>query len=173
MEKINYKNETNLNQDQLVSLLADQTLPFKKMLISICSIVILLGILIFFWDNETLGLFIALTVLLSIGLIGVILLLIGKKWLIKVSNKSLENGVKYLYTFYESGVKIESLLSGKNSVTQIQYNNLEKVVIKEDFIYLYANNVSIYFVDNNTFFDGKKEEVINLLKPYQVKKSKR
>lgn len=173
MEKVSYKNETKLNQEQLVNLLAKQTLPLRKMLITICSMVILLGILIFFWDKDSQGLFIALTVLLSLGICGIILLMLGKKWLIRVSNKSLENGVTYLYTFYESGLKIEYTLGDNKSTNQIHYNNLEKVVITDDFIHLYANNVSIYFVDVKCFEEGKKEEVIKLLEPYKVKKSKR
>lgn len=173
MEKVCYKNETKLNQEELVNLLAKQTLPLPKMMMTIGSMAILLGILIFFWDSQNPGLFVALTVLLGIGLVGVILLLIGKKWLIKISNKSLENGVTYSYEFYKSGLKIESTLGENKSVNQIQYHNLERVVINEDMIYLFANNVSIYFVDVNQFEEGKKEGVIKLLSPYKVKKCKR
>ena len=95
MEKIKYYNETKLNQEQLVSLLSEQTLPAKKMIISISSIIILFTILLLNWDKENPSMYILLTVLLAIGLIGLILLLIGKKWLIKVSNKNLANGVLY------------------------------------------------------------------------------
>lgn len=172
MENVSYKNETKLNQDELVDLLATQTLSSRKVIVSISSMVILLGLLIFFWDNNSLGLFIAITVLLSIGLVGIILLAIGKKWLIKVSNKQLVSGVTYFYTFNDKGVKIESVLGENKSVNQIQYYNLEKVVFKDEFIFLYANNVSIYFVSLNGFIDGK-EEVIKLLEPYKIKKSKR
>ena len=87
MEKIKYYNETKLNQDELVSLLSEQTLPVKKMIISISLIVILFIILLLNSDKENPSMYILLTVLLAIGLIGLILLLIGKKWLIKISNK--------------------------------------------------------------------------------------
>ena len=99
MERMKYYNETKLNQDELVSLLAEQTLPAKKMIISISSILVLLVILILNWDKSNEGVYILMTILLSIGLIGSVLLLFGKKWLIKVSNKALADGVIYQYTF--------------------------------------------------------------------------
>ena len=52
MEKIKYYNETKLNQDELVSLLSEQTLPAKKTIISISSILILFTILLLNWDKE-------------------------------------------------------------------------------------------------------------------------
>ena len=73
MEKIKYYNETKLNQEELVSLLSEQTLPAKKMIISISSILILFIILLLNWDKENPSMYILLTVLLTIGLIGLIL----------------------------------------------------------------------------------------------------
>ena len=109
MEKIKYYNETKRNQDELVSLLSEQTLPAKKMIISISSIVILFIILILNWDKENPSMYILLTVLLAIGLIGLILLLIGKKWLIKISNKNLANGDEIFITD-ETGTKVKYII---------------------------------------------------------------
>ena len=129
-------------------------------------------ILIFFWDSQNPGLFVALTVLLGIGLVGVILLLIGKKWLIKISNKELANGVIYDYTFTADGFKVESRLGEKQIQQSIRFAEVEKIVIKEDYSYIYANNVSIYFVDMNSFEDGK-DEMMEVFSRYKKKKSKR
>ena len=167
------KNETKLNQEELVDLLSEQTLPLSKMIISIGSILILFTILIFAWDKENPSLYILMTVLLSIGLAGVILLLVGKKWLVKVSNKSLVNGVTYNYTILDKGLKIESIMGEKQSTTQVQYATLEKIVIKNDMAYIYVNNVSIFFLKLNNFSLEEKEEVIKLFEPYKIKKSKR
>lgn len=172
MEKIKYENETRLNQDELVNLLAQQTLPAKKMIISIASILILAIILILNWDQENPGVYILMTVLLSIGLIGLILLFIGKKWLIKISNKSLSSGVIYQYTFYENEFKVDSIINENKNHMAMRYEGLEKIVIKDDYAYLYINNVSIFFVNLNNFGD-EKEEAIKLFSPYMIKKSKR
>lgn len=172
MEKIKYENETKLNQDELVTLLSHQTLPISKLVISISSILILVLILILNWDNNNPGIYILMTILLGIGLIGIILLFIGKKWLIKVSNKSLANGVVYQYTFYENEFKVDSIIGESKSHLAMRYDGLEKIVIKNDIAYLYINNVSIFFVDMNNFASDK-EEVIKLFTPYKIKKSKR
>lgn len=173
MEKRIYKNETKLNQEELVRLLAKQTLPLSKFFVSVGSIVVLLSLLIIFWDKEDPGLYIAMTVLLSVGLVGLVLLYLGKKWLIKVSNKSLSNGVTYQYEFYDKGLRVDSILGEKTSTTQIQYVNLEKVIFRGEIVYLYFNNVSIFFVDLNNFNEDEKEEVTKILMPYTIKKSKR
>lgn len=172
MEKIKYYNETKLNQDELVSLLSEQTLPAKKMIISISSIVILFIILLLNWDKENPSMYILLTVLLAIGLIGLILLLIGKKWLIKVSNKNLANGVLYQYTFYENEFSVDTIVGGKKDHMAMKYSGLEKIVIKDNIAYLYINSVSIFFVDLDDFA-GEKEEVIKIFSQYKRKKSKR
>ena len=135
MEKIKYYNETKLNQDELVSLLSEQTLPAKKMIISISSIIILFIILLLNWDKENPSMYILLTVLLAIGLIGLILLLIGKKWLIKISNKNLANGVLYQYTFYENEFSVDTIVGGKKDHMAMKYSGLEKIVIKENIAY--------------------------------------
>lgn len=168
-----YKNETKLNQDELVDLLSKQTLPLSKMITSICSILVLLTILILSWDNSNAGLYIVMSVLLGIGLVGVVLLLIGKKWLIKVSNKSLVHGVTYNFTITDKGIKIESLIDEKESVTQVLYTNLEKIVIKDEIAHIYVNNVSIFFMKLNQFSEEDKEVVIKLFEPLKVRKSKR
>ncbi len=172
MEKIKYYNETKLNQDELVSLLSEQTLPAKKMIISISSIVILFIILLLNWDKENPSMYILLTVLLAIGLIGLILLLIGKKWLIKISNKNLANGVEYQYTFYENEFSVDIIVGGKKDHMAMKYSGLEKIVIKDNIAYLYINSVSIFFVDLDNFAD-RKEEVIKIFSEYKRKKSKR
>lgn len=168
-----YKNESKFTQEELVDLLSKQTLPLPKMIISIGSILILLLILVLSWDKENPTLYIVMSILLGIGLIGVILLLIGKKWLIKVSNKSIVNGVIYNYTLTDKGFKVESTIGEKQTVTQAQYCNLEKIIIKEDIAHLYFNNVSIFFLKLENFTEEEKEEVIKLFEPFKIKKSKR
>jgi hypothetical protein len=172
MEKRIYKNQTKLSQDEIVSLLATQTIPVSKLVISISSIVILALLVILTWDQEQLAMYILLTVLLSLGLIGTILLFVGKKWLIKISNKELANGVTYDYTFTSDGFKVESRLGEKQTQQSIRFAEVEKIVIKEDYSYIYANNVSIYFVDMHSFEEGK-DEMIEVFSRYIKKKSKR
>ena len=172
MEKRTYKNQTSLSQDKIISLLATQTIPVSKLIISISSIVILALLLVFTWDEEQLAMYILLTVLLSLGLIGTILLFVGKKWLIKISNKELANGVIYNYTFTNDGFKVECTLGSKQTQQSIRFAEVEKIIIKEDYSYIYANNVSIYFVDMNSFEDSK-EEIIEIFSQYKKKKSKR
>ena len=171
MSKIRYENETKLNQDELVDLLAEQTLPISKMIISIVSICILMIILIFNWENDNPGLYIALTVMLSIALVVTVLLIIFKKWLIKVSNKSLSNGVIYNYVFYEDCFTLDSVINDNTSHLSMKYDQLEKIVIKDNYAYIYVNNVAIYFVNMNNF--DNKEEVIKLFSPYKKRKNKR
>lgn len=172
MENKQYTNQTKLNQDELVSLLATQTLPLSKMIISLASIVILTVLLILNWDNNDLALYIILTVLLSLGLIGTILLFIGKKWLIKVSNKELANGVIYDYLFNEGGFKVECTIGDKKSQQNIRFAEVEKILIKDRYAFIYANNVSIYFVDMEAFGDDKVL-MENIFDKYKIKKSKR
>ncbi len=173
MEKqIRYQNETKLNHDEIVNLLAEQTLPTGRMLFSLFSDIVFILLLVLSWDNDNIGLYILLLILLVFGLAGILFLIFGKKWLIKISNKSLENGVIYQYNFYENEFSIDATLNGKTSHIAMQYKGLEKVVFKGNFICIYINNVSMYFVDLNNFGE-KKEEVIQLLSPYKKKKSKR
>ena len=110
--------------------------------------------------------------MLSIGLVVCILLLIFKKWLVKVTNKSLENGVTYNYVFYENEFAVDSIVGEKTSHLAMQYAGLEKIIIKGDFAYIFINSVSIFFVDLNNF-NEEREEVIKLFAPYKKKKSKR
>jgi hypothetical protein len=116
--------------------------------------------------------YILLTVLLAIGLIGLILLLIGKKWLIKISNKNLANGVLYQYTFYEKEFSVDTIVGGKKDHMAMKYSGLEKIVIKDNIAYLYINSVSIFFVNLDNFA-GEKEEVIKIFSQYKRKNSKR
>lgn len=171
-DKIKYQNETKLNQDQLVNLLAEQTLPTGRMLLSLFSDLIFIIILILSWDSQNVGLYITLLILLLFGLAGILFLIFAKKWLIKVSNKSLENGVIYKYCFYEKEFTIDSIINEKNSHLAMQYSGLEKVVIKGDYACLYVNNVSMFFVDLNNFGEDK-EEIIKIFTQYKKKKSKR
>ena len=172
MERKKYINETKLNQDEIVGLLAQQTLPLSRMMMSITSIVILILFLILSWDKENNGLYIVLTIMLSLGLVICILLLIFKKWLVKVTNKSLENGVTYNYVFFENEFVVDSIVGDKTSHLAMQYSGLEKIIIKGDYAYIFINSVSIFFVNLNNFGD-EKEEVIELFAPYKKKKSKR
>ena len=139
---------------------------------TISSICILMVILILTWDKENVGLYIALTVMLSIALIVSILLIIFKKWLVKVTNKSLANGVVYNYVFYENEFVVDSVVGENSSHLAMQYEGLEKIVVKGDYAYLFINSVSTFFVDLNNF-NEEREEVIQLFAPYKVKKSKR
>ena len=172
MEKLRYENETKLNQDQLIDLLSQQTLPLSKLITYISSILILTLILILNWDSSNQDLYIILTVLLGLGLVFVVLILIFKKWLIKISNTNLASGVTYKYIFYENEFSVDSTINEKTSHMAMQYKGLEKIVVKEDYAFIYLNSVSIFFVDLNSF-EGCKEEVIKLFAPYKKKKSKR
>ena len=79
MEKIKYENETVLTQDELIDLLALNTLPLSKMIWYMVMMLVLQTILIIYWDNSNPGLYIALTIMIAIGLLGTILLLVFKK----------------------------------------------------------------------------------------------
>lgn len=171
-DKIKYENETKLNNEQIVQLLAEQTLPAGRMLFSLFSDLIFILILILSWDSTNNGLYITLLIFLLFGLAGILFLIFGKNWLIKVSNQSLANGVIYKYCFYEKEFSIDSIINDKTSHLAMQYKGLEKVVFKGDYACLYINSVSMFFVDLNNF--GKdKDEVIKILAPYKKKKSKR
>ena len=101
MEERNcYRNETKLEYDQFVKLLANETLPTGKMMFYLFSDFIFILLLILSWDNENPGLYILLLILLLFGLAGILFLIFGKKWLIKITNKSFEKGVLYQYKFY-------------------------------------------------------------------------
>ena len=167
-----YKNETKLNNDQIVDLLAEQTLPTGRMLFSLFSDIVFISLLILSWDSTNTGLYILLLILLVFGLAGILFLIFGKKWLIKITNKSLENGVVYQYKFYENEFTIDAIVNEKSSHIAMQYKGLEKVVFKGDFACIYINSVSIYFVNLSDFGDDK-EEIVRLLSPYKKKKSKR
>lgn len=172
MEKVRYENETKLNQDQLVDLLSQQTLPLSKLVMYMSSILILFLILILNWDKSSPEIYIILTVLLGIAFVLIVLLLIFKKKLIKVTNKSLANGVVYNYIFSEKEFVVDSLINDKTSHMVMQYQGLEKISIKGDYAFLFINSFSIFFVDLNNFNESK-EEVIELFAPYKKKKSKR
>ena len=167
-----YKNETKLNNDQIVDLLAEQTLPTGRMLFSLFSDIVFISLLILSWDSTNTGLYILLLILLVFGLAGILFLIFGKKWLIKITNKSLENGVVYQYKFYENEFTIDAIVNEKSSHIAMQYKGLEKVVFKGDFACIYINSVSIYFVNLSDFGDDK-EEIVRLLSPYKKKKNKR
>lgn len=171
-EKKFYTNETKLNHDQLVDLLANETLPIGRMLFSLFSDIIFILLLILSWDSENPGLYIFLLILLVFGLAGILFLIFGKKWLIKITNKSLENGVVYQYKFYDNEFTIDAIANEKQSHIAMQYKGLEKVVFKGDYACIYINSVSMYFVNLDNFGEDK-EEVVNLLLPYKKKKSKR
>ena len=171
MERIKYENETILKEDELIDLLSLNTLPLSKMIWYMTMMIVLQVILIMFWDSTNPGLYIALTVMIAIGLIGTILLLVFKKKLLKASNKSLKDGVVYKYIFYENEFVLDTKIGDKTNHQVLKYEGLEKIVIKDDYAFLYVNNVSIYFVNMNNF--EQKEEVIKLFEPYKKKKSKR
>lgn len=172
MEKVKYKNETKLTQEQLLSLLAKQTLPLPRMLLSMTSIVILLSVLIFFWDSENSGIYVLMSSLLGLAFIIILFLILCKKWLIKVSNKQISEEVIYRYVFYENELVIDTVNGNQTSHQVIRYEGLEKIVVKDDFAYIYVNSVSIYFVDMNKF-DVDKATIIELFAPYRKRKSKR
>ena len=151
MDKIKYENETILKEDELIDLLSLNTLPLSKMIWYMIMMIVLQVILIMFWDNANPGLYIALTVMIAIGLIGTILLLVFKKKLLKASNKSLKDGVVYKYIFYENEFVLDTKIGDKTNHQVLKYEGLEKIVIKDDYAFLYVNNVSIYFVNLNNF----------------------
>ena len=173
MEERNcYRNETKLEYDQFVKLLANETLPTGKMMFYLFSDFIFILLLILSWDNENPGLYILLLILLLFGLAGILFLIFGKKWLIKITNKSFEKGVLYQYKFYENEFCIDAVIDDKTSHIAMQYAGLEKVIFKGDYVCIYVNSVSMYFVDLNNFGD-EKEAVVKLLTPFRKKKSKR
>ena len=171
-EKRFYENETRLDQNQLIDLLANETLPTGRMLFSLFSDIVFIILLILSWDNENTGLYILLLTLLVLGLAGILFLIFGKKWLIKVTNKSFENGVVYQYKFYENEFTIDAIVNDKSSHIAMQYKGLEKVIFKGDYACIYINSVSMYFANLNNFGEDKGE-VLKLLSPYSKKKSKR
>lgn len=172
MEKIKYENTTNLNHEQILDLLAKQTLPLSKMIMIVISILVLSVILILNWDSTNPGAYIMMSILLGFGLVGVLLLIFGKKWLIKVSNKSLKDGVTYKYVFYENEFVVDTIVGENKTHNVMKYEGLEKIDLKDGYAFLYLNNVSIYFVDMNEFYDNKLD-VIKLFAPFKKKKSKR
>lgn len=167
-----FENETKLNQEEVLNLLAKQTLPLSRMLMIALSILVLSLILILNWDTKNPGAYIMMAVLLGIGLVGVLLLIFGKKWLIRVSNKSLKDGVTYKYVFYENEFVVDTIVGENKSHTVMKYEGLEKIEIKDDYAFLYLNNVSIYFVDMNKF-QIEKEVIVKLFAPYKKRRSKR
>ena len=171
-EKSFYRNETKLDQNQLVDLLANETLPTGRTLFSLFSDIVFILLLILSWDSENPGLYILLLTLLVFGLAGILFLIFGKKWLIKITNKSLENGVVYQYKFYDNEFTIDAIVNEKQSHIAMQYKGLEKVVFKGDYACIYINSVSMYFV-NLSNFGEERDEVVKLLSPYKKKKSKR
>ena len=171
-EKVFYRNETKLEYDKFVELLANETLPTGKMMFYLFSDFVFIMLLILSWDKENTGLYILLLILLIFGLGGILFLIFGKKWLIKITNKSFENGVLYQYKFYENEFCVDAVVNDKTSHIAMQYTGLEKVVFKGDYVCIYVNSVSMYFVDLNNFGD-EREIVVKLLTPFKKKKSKR
>ena len=78
----------------------------------------------------------------------------------------------YQYKFYENEFCVDAVVNDKTSHIAMQYTGLEKVVFKGDYVCIYVNSVSMYFVDLNNFGD-ERETVVKLLTPFKKKKSKR
>ena len=171
-EKVFYRNETKLEYDKFVELLANETLPTGKMMFYLFSDFVFIMLLILSWDKTNPGLYILLLILLIFGLGGILFLIFGKKWLIKITNKSFENGVLYQYKFFENEFCVDAVVNDKTSHIAMQYTGLEKVVFKGDYVCIYVNSVSMYFVDLKNFGD-ERETVVRLLTPFKKKKSKR
>ena len=171
-EKVCCRNETKLEYDQFVGLLANETLPTGKMMFYLFSDFVFILLLILSWDKKNPGLYVLLLILLLFGLAGILFLIFGKKWLIKITNKSFEKGVIYQYKFYENEFCVDAVVNDKISHIAMQYAGLEKVVFRGNYACIYVNSVSMYFVDLTNFGEDK-EIVVKLLSPYKKKKSKR
>ena len=167
-----YTNETKLTQDELVTLLSKETLSITKFCVSLGSIITLLTLLFITWDTNDNTTYVILTVLLSICLILTILMFIGKKYIIKFDNKSLKDGITYKYTFYENEFVIDTVIGEKTNHLVLQYKGLERIKVKGNYAVLYANTISMYFVNMDNFTEGK-EEILKLFSLYKKKKSKR
>ena len=170
---VEYSNITKMSFDELVNMLSKTVSNKKKMIISSITSLILLIIVILNWDKDMLAAYILMTILVGIGFVLSILLIIMDKWIIKKSNKSLSNGVTYTYNFMEKEFSVTSLTNEKKRLT-FKYSSLSKVKIDAEKIYLFPTPVSIYCVKLNGFSSAEdKESVVELLKPYTLKKGGR
>ena len=171
-KKLIASNNTHLEQDEIVSLLAKRASSNYRMIFTASALAILQTILIITWDNSLAWLYILLTCLVSLGIVGCILLMVFKKALIKISNPNLANGVTYKYSFYDDVFKIETVLGDKKGYSVMKYNDLERIVVTSDFVYFYVNKVSIFFASVDKMH-GNMNVMNEVFAKYSKKKSKR
>ena len=171
-KKLIASNNTQLNQDEIVTLLARRASSNKRMILTGIALLVLETIVILSWDKDMSWLYILLTCLIGVGFTGCILLMVFKKALIKISNPNLANGVTYKYSFYDDVFKLETLLGDKKGYSVMKYNDLEKIVVTNDYIYFYVNKVSIFFASVDKMH-GNTNQMKEIFAKYSVKKNKR
>lgn len=85
-----------------------------------------------------------------------------KKRLVK-NNPSLVNGVNYNFKFDEEEVSIKETISGACGLNKIKYSFLKKVVVRDNYIYLYINKIQAYPVRKVDISNNDMEEIKRLL----------
>lgn len=166
-------NTTKLTFDELVNLLSKRVSNKKKMIISAISSLILLTIVILNWDNSMKVAYILMSFLVGIGFVLSILVILLDKWMVRKSNVKFIDGVTYEYKFKEKDFIVTSIVKNEKKSITFTYSSLNKVVIKQDNIYLYPTALSIYCVNLLGFQnEEERKEVINLLTPFLKKERK-
>ncbi|MBQ8164669.1 MAG: YcxB family protein [Clostridia bacterium] len=80
--------------------------------------------------------------------------------------KNVENE----FTFFEDSFRAVSKIEGMNGGSEIKYSMIEKVVEKQDYIYIYQNKRQAFIVDKSTVIGGTVEDIRNKLIPILQKK---
>ena len=123
---------------------------------------VVIAVLGFIDNNIDFGIFI-----LAIAIISNLLII----WIYKLSIKKANSSYKIMqerplnhYVFGEEEVKIESTATSASSSTVLAYSTIHLVVVTDKLIVLYLNKVLAYLVDNNGYFSGSRDELVELLK---------
>lgn len=138
---------------------------------------ILLGVLLFagllFWFT--------LENILILAMFVVVLLLVGLALLLFVTTAvagyktdyAKRNITKYVLTFHDWGFNSESINSNGQRVfkDRIEFNNVEKVALRKDRVYIYAGVAMPFYIFPNNIVEGDYEE-FRLFLIEKIEKSK-
>ncbi len=165
------ENESNLGKKELIAL---NMLQFKKLVIVLAGLVVVLGVPLLlgvFDDDRFFRMFMILLVIIM-----PLMMLLGFvsniRKLIK-SDRRIQDTIRVHYLFDEDTMEIETKQGLTESRDKFPYANLHKVSATRDYIFLFRNSITANIVAKNGFSQGNADQLIELLRNKGVKIEKK
>ena len=127
------------------------------------------------WGDGIYKIFGIILIAISLFILGILvysLPAIREKFLLektKKNNEVFKNGIEYIFTFKDNGMKATSILDGKLDTKEYKYSDLLQLSIGKDYFYIFIDKTKVYVCKKNEFSKEELTKLIQIFKNNKVK----